>query len=185
VLWPKRGNLPHVREAILVSPQTMAGANFGVGVVGSLFAGLGQVEAGKQQEAGYDYNADVALLNTSNEIVANEQRYSALVGRQATAYASSGIDITRGSPLLMMAATAGRGGRQAAELYESGTQEATLDRYYGKLAAWRGRLAGIGSFLSGISKGATDYLTATGYIPGIGGNKGGGGLEDIPGIIKN
>jgi lambda repressor-like predicted transcriptional regulator len=43
----------------------------------------------------------------------NEAEYYSLVGKQAAAYAAAGVDITSGSPLLMMAATAGRGGRQA------------------------------------------------------------------------
>src|ERR1017187_8514465 len=113
-----------------MGPQTMAGANMGVGMVGSLLAGIGQSDSGKQEKAAFDYNADVDLQNTSNEMVANEQRYSQLVGKQATAYAASGVDITSGSPLLMMAATAGRGGKQAEQIYQKGTEAATLERYY-------------------------------------------------------
>jgi lambda repressor-like predicted transcriptional regulator len=44
---------------------------------------------------------------------ASEEKYSSLVGKQAAAYAAAGVDITSGSPLLMMAVSAGRGGRQA------------------------------------------------------------------------
>lgn len=149
-----------------MTPQTSAGTNFGIGALGSLFAGIGASDAGKEQQAAYNYNAQVDLDNTAQNIVANEQRYSSLVGRQATAYAAAGVDITRGSPLLMMAATAGRGGRQDAQILESGTEAATLERYYGKLAAFRGTAAGIGSFLSGLSKSAQAYTSATGYIPG-------------------
>ena len=146
-----------------MSPQTQAGANMGIGMVGSLMSGMGDVEAGKQQQDAYDYNADITMQNAGNQMVSSEQRYSALVGKQATAYAASGVDITRGSPLLMMAATAGRGGKQAAQIYEAGTEEANLERYYGKIAAWKGKLQGIGTFLGGMSKSATGYLNATGY----------------------
>jgi hypothetical protein len=149
-----------------MSPETMAGANAGVGVIGSLFGAVGQIQSGKQEQKAFDYNAQVDLLNTGNELVANEQRYSQLVGKQATAYAASGVDITSGSPLLMMAATAGRGGRQAEQIREAGNEAATLESYYGRLAAWRGKMAGIGTFLSGISKSAQGYLSATGYQPG-------------------
>ena len=144
-------------------PATQSGAFSGLGIISSLVSGMGEADAGKQQQAGYDYNAQVDLNNMSNDMVANEQRYSALVGKQATAYAASGVDITRGSPLLMMAATAGRGGKQAAQIYEAGTEEANLERYYGKIAAWKGKLQGIGTFLGGMSKSATGYLNATGY----------------------
>src|ERR1039457_1219079 len=151
------------------SDTTMAGANMGMGMIGSLLAGMGLYDAGKDEQKAYDYNADITMQNTGNEMVSSQQKYSALVGKQATAYAASGVDITRGSPLLMMAATAGRGGRQAAEIYQAGTQEATLERYYGKIAAWKGKMAGISSFLGGMSKSAKGYLDATGYMPG-GGN---------------
>src|SRR5208283_3788725 len=159
-----------------MSPQHQAGASAGIGALSSLFAGIGEYESGQQQQAAYNYNADITLLNTSNAIVSSEQRYSQLVGRQASAYAASGVDITRGSPLLMMAATAGRGGRQAGQIFQSGTEEATLDRYYGKVAAWRGTIGGIGTFLSGLSKSATGYLAATGYTPGGSGGSGDAGL---------
>ncbi len=169
-----------------MSPQTMAGANAGIGVISSLFAGIGQYDAGKQEQAGFDYNADITMLNTSNAMVSNEQRYSQLVGKQASAYAASGVDITRGSPLLMMAATAGRGGQQAAQIYQAGTEEATLQRYYGKLAAWRGTMAGVGTFLSGISSTAKAYLAATGYVPGGSGSSSGGDsgsqYPDVPNV---
>lgn len=161
-----------------MGPQSMAGANMGIGIIGSAISGIGQIDAGKQEQKAYDYNADVTMLNAGNEIQSVEQKYSQLVGKQATAYAASGVDITRGSPLLMMAATAGRGGKQAEEILQSATQEATLDRYYGKIAAWKGRMAGIGSFLSGLGKSATSYLNATGYTGDSGsGNFTGGSFD--------
>ncbi len=40
-------------------------------------------------------------------------KYSSLVAKQAASYEAAGIDITSGSPLLMMARTAGRGSKQA------------------------------------------------------------------------
>jgi hypothetical protein len=147
----------------------MAAGNFGIGVVSSLEAGYAQKSAGQQQQAAYNYNANIDLQDTSSSLIANEQRYSTLVGKQATAYAAAGVDITSGSPLLMMAATAGRGGRQAAEIYQSGTEKATLEQYYGKVAAWRGTMAGVGSFLSGISSAAQQYLKAIGYDGDSGG----------------
>ena len=153
-----------------MSPQTGAGASFGIGAVGSLFSGLGLAAEGKQEEAAYDYNAAVDVQNAATAMVANEQRYASIVGKQAIAYAAAGVDITSGSPLLMMAATAGRGGRQGAEIYEAGQEKATLERYYGKLAAWRGTFGGIQSFLGGLSKGLLQLAGATGYEGGGGGD---------------
>ena len=144
----------------------MAAGNFGIGAVSSVLSGLGARQAGQQEQAAYNYNADVTMQDTANTIVSNEQRYSTLIGKQATAYAAAGVDITRGSPLLMMAATAGRGGRQSEEILQAGTEKATLDRYYGKVAAFKGTMTGVGDFLSGISGASQSYLKATGYQPG-------------------
>lgn len=169
-----------------MSPQTSSSsskteigvgiASAGIGVLSSIMAGMGQTESGKQEKAAFDYNAQVDLLNMSDNMVANEQRYSQLVGKQATAYAASGVDITSGSPLLMMAATAGRGGRQAEQIRQQGTQAAALETYYGKIAAWRGKMAGIGTMLSGISKSTMGYLGATGYQPDSGNPADRGGI---------
>ena len=148
-----------------MTPQSSSAGNMGIGILGSIMASVGQVGAGKQQQEAYDYNADITMQNTGNEMVSSEQKYAQLVGKQATAYAASGVDITRGSPLLMMAATAGRGGKQQEQILQAGTQEATLERYYGKIAAWKGKMAGISTFLGGMSKSAKGYLDATGFIP--------------------
>ena len=64
-----------------------------------------------------------------------------------------------------MAATAARGAVQGKQIEEAGTEEATLERYYGKIAAFSGTMGGIGSFLSGVSKAATAYSGAMGNIP--------------------
>ena len=148
-----------------MTPQTMAGAGMGVGVISSVISGIGGYESGQQQKAAYDYNANITIENMRNQTVANQQKYSALVGRQASAYAASGVDVASGSPLLVMAATAARGGEQGEQIEQAGTEEAALQRYYGKIAAFSGTMGGIGSFLSGISKSAAGYQGAIGNIP--------------------
>jgi hypothetical protein len=140
----------------------------GIGMVSSLFSGLAQRKAGQQEQAAYNYNAAIDLQNMSDQMIATQQSYTQLVGRQASAYAAAGVDITRGSPLLMMVTTAGRGGRQEEQIREAGTEKATLEQYYGRLAAWRGNIQGIGTFLSGLDSSATAYLRNTGYVPGGG-----------------
>ena len=133
--------------------------------IGAATTGLGLYESGQQQRSAYDYNADVTMLNMRDQVAANQQQYSSLVGKQAGAYAASGVDIASGSPLLVMAATAARGAQQNKQIEQSATQEATLQRYYGKVAAWSGTMSGIGSFLTGISKAATGYYGATAKTP--------------------
>ena len=133
----------------------------GAGALSSLASGIGQYEAGQEQKGADDYNAAITLQNMSAKMVASQQQYSALVGKQASAYAASGVDIASGSPLLVMAATAARGGAQAEQIEQQGTEEAALQRYYGKVAAFSGTMGGIGTFLGGITKGISQYEMLT------------------------
>ena len=123
----------------------------------SALSGVGKIISGDQQEKAYDYNAAVTQINTENQVVANQQKFSELVGRQATAYAGAGVDIASGSPLLIMAATAARGAQQGEQIEEAGTEQANLQRYYGKVAAFSGTMSGIGSFLSGMTSDLSAY----------------------------
>lgn len=131
------------------------------GAATSALSGVGKIVGGFQQQKAYDYNADVTELNTANQVVANQQKFSALVGRQATAYAGAGVDIASGSPLLIMAATAARGGQEGEQIEQSGSEEAALQRYYGKMAAFSGIAGGIGSFLSGMTQDVSAYARTT------------------------
>lgn len=126
------------------------------GVSSGLGAG-GKILSGQEQKSAYDYNAAVTTLNTDNQVVANQQRFTQLVGKQATAYAASGVDVASGSPLLIMAATAARGGTEAEQIEQAGTEQSNLQRYYGRIAAFSGTMSGIGSFLSGMTTDLSAY----------------------------
>jgi hypothetical protein len=124
----------------------------GIGAVSSLFAGIGTNEAGQAEKSAYDYNASITLQNTSARMIASQQQYSELAAKQASAYARAGVDVASGSPLLIMAATAARGAQQGEQIKQAGTEEASLQTYYGKIAAWQGKMGGIGTFLTGLTK---------------------------------
>lgn len=121
------------------------------GGASSATAGAGKIISGQEQKQAYDYNAAITTLNTDNQVEANAQKFTQLVGRQATAYAASGVDIASGSPLLIMAATRARGAQQGEQIEEAGTEQAALQRYYGRVAAFSGTMSGIGAFLQGLS----------------------------------
>lgn len=148
-----------------MTPQVTAGAGMGIGILSSVLSGLGSYESGQQQKQADDYNADVTMQNTRNQMVASTEKFTTLVGRQASGYAASGVDLASGSPLLIMIATAARGGQQGEQILQSGTEESILQRYYGKIAAFSGTMGGIGDFLKGVSQAATGYKGATGYNP--------------------
>lgn len=148
-----------------MTPQATAGADFGVGILSSIIGGFGKYEQGQQERSAYDYNADITLQNMRAKIVANQQNTTKLIGKQATGYAAAGVDIASGSPLLIMAATRARGSVQGEQIKQQGTEEAALERYYGKVAAWGGTMGGIGSFLQGITQASTAYYGATAKPP--------------------
>ena len=131
-----------------MQPQTEKEGFAGIGAVSSLFAGIGQYQAGQAEKQAQDYNMQA-------QMIASQQRYDTLVGKQASAYARAGVDLASGSPLLVMAATKARGAQQGEQIEQAGTEEAALQRYYGKIAAWQGEMGGIGTFLSGLTKSIT------------------------------
>jgi hypothetical protein len=148
-----------------MTPQAMSGSLFGLGAISSIIGGVGSYESGQGQKAADDYNAQVTLENMQDQIVANQQKTSALVGRQASSYAASGVDIASGSPLLVMAATQARGAQKGEQIREQGTEQATLEQYYGKMAAFQGTMTGISTFLTGLTKSSTAYYGATAPSP--------------------
>ena len=143
----------------------MAGGNFGIGVLSSAMSGIGSMMSGNAQQGADDYNADIALQNMRGQMAANQQKTTERIGKQASGYAASGVDIASGSPLLIMAATAARGAQQGAQIEEAGTEEAAMERYYGKIAAFSGTMSGVGSFLSGLTKSTMAYAGAVGNPP--------------------
>jgi hypothetical protein len=134
----------------------------GVGAVGSAVSGFGQYESGQQQKQADDYNADVTLQQMQDQMQTSEAKYSNLIGRQASAYARAGVDIASGSPLLMMAHTAAQGGVEQESEYQAGTEEAALQRYQGKVAAFSGTMAGVSTFISGLTKAGTSIASIMG-----------------------
>jgi len=148
-----------------MTPQAISGASFGIGAISSVISGFGQYQSGQATRSAYDYNADITMENMRDQVEATTQQYAVLRGKQASSYAASGVDIASGSPLLIMAATAARGAQEAKRIEEAGTEEAELQRYYGKIAAYGGTMGGIGAFLSGLSRSATGYYGATAKPP--------------------
>lgn len=142
----------------------------------SAVSGGGKILSGFEQKSADDYNSQVALDNMRSSMVANQQKFSDRIGRQATAYAASGVDIASGSPLLVMAATAARGGQQSAEIEDAGNEQAAMEKYYGKISAFNGTIGGIGSFLQGISGAFSPKPSAGNSIPTP-------GMDLYPGVI--
>ena len=123
----------------------------GFQAAGGILSGVGQYQSGQAQKAAYNYNAAVALEQSEEQMHTSEEKYSALIGRQASLYAKAGVDIASGSPLLVMAHTAAQGAEEQEGERGAGEEQASMQRYYGKVAAYTGTIGGITSFLSGLS----------------------------------
>lgn len=134
----------------------------GAGVVGSAVSGFGQYESGQQQKQADDYNAAIAMQTTQQNMQTSGAKYSTLEGRQASLYAKAGVDIRSGSPLLMMAHTAAQNAIEQTSEYQAGSEQAAIDKYYGKVAAFNGTIGGIDTFLQGLSKGVAGSASILG-----------------------
>lgn len=138
----------------LTQLQQIGLASAGTGVAGAATTGVGQYESGQETKAAYDYNAAVTLQTMRQGVQTTETKYDNLTGRQASLYAAAGVAIDSGSPLLMMAHTAGQKGEEEQSEETSGNEQAALQRYYGQIAAFSGTTNGINSFFQGLGKSA-------------------------------
>ena len=99
------------------------------------------------------------------------------VGQSISQMGDVGQDLTQeqaGLSLFMKKA------QQNEMIEQAGTEEAALQRYYGKIAAFGGTMSGIGSFLNGVSSAASAYTKGTfnpSATPASGGTSGGGSYD--------
>jgi hypothetical protein len=124
----------------------------GLGALSSLLSGYAQIKGGQQQQSAYEYNAAVTRQNTIEKAEASTDKYTALIGRERSLYAKAGVSISSGSPLLVAVAMAGQGEEETGRILEAGTEESSIEQFYGRQAAFAGTMGGIGTFLSGLSK---------------------------------
>ena len=136
----------------MTTPQATGYGATGVGLIGSALSAVAQYQKGQLEKGAYEYNAAVALQQMREQLQDTETKYQTLIGKQASLYGKAGVSLTSGSPLLIMATTAAKGGLEAERIREGGTEEAALQEYYGKMAAWTGTMGGVSSFLSGLSQ---------------------------------
>jgi hypothetical protein len=143
--------------------------------MGAYFAGVymsavGKYQEGKTQKRAHDYNAERAEEKAAYEEEQSRLRWKRLIGQQQALYAKAGVDISSGSPLLIMSQTAAEGELEALNIRYAGENEAQMQRWYGKramqaakLAAWSTLLTGGGGFAAsqygGRSSGGGDTST--------------------------
>lgn len=137
----------------------------GASLVGSSLSAEGQKVAGESQAQAYEYNARVTEREAAQGEYESRERLRKLMGTQRSLYAKAGVDITSGSPLMQLAITAAEGEREALSIRQSGKEQATLDRFYGRQAKQAGRVGATSTFLTGLGNAGTSYFAAGGKIP--------------------
>ncbi len=135
-------------------------------VIGTAISAAGSVASGIQQSRMAEYNAEAMRRNAQAaiasgrwEMAKTQEKGESLGATQRTAYAASGVDISEGSPLTVMADTAAKVERDIlAEKYQSQVKaygfesQANLMDYYGDSAFWSGLIGAGGTLLTGLGK---------------------------------
>jgi hypothetical protein len=149
----------------------------GAGLAGTAMSAVGQIQAGKYNAAVADQNArnlDRAALDAENrgDYAAAKQGVATqrILGSQRAAAGAMGIDMSSGSALDILVATAGIGEEEAQTIRNNAAREAwglrseaAQQRVQGRLARRQGILGGATTILTGLAS-AGGSAKAGGYI---------------------
>ena len=129
----------------------------GVSIAGTALSAVGQYRAGQAASAAHEYSAGIIERRSAQEEELSRERLSKLMASQRALYAKAGVDISSGSPLLVLAETAAEGEKEALAIRRGGKEEATLERYYGKQAKRAGKIGAFSTFLTGMGQAGVGY----------------------------
>lgn len=141
------------------------------GLAGSMSAAKGQKDAAAAENDAMNFNADIADSNAGQirEKAAwdegiNRDNARQFIGRQRTMYAKSGVNISEGSPLLIMADSAEKAEKDALAIRWGGDVAATeqenqanLLRFYGRNSIKAGNTQANATMLQGIGQAGMAY----------------------------
>jgi hypothetical protein len=158
----------------------------GSGIAESYYKSRAEASVYKRQE-------QEAAIEQQMQEEASAKKYRQLSAEQRTLYGKAGVDITSGSPLLVMADTAAEGELERERIGWAGFEKRHLLRWYQHVVKHAGDAAMsanatslsaqiIGSIAGGIEGGATGGL-AGGFAGAIRG-AGGGGSEGMGSFLK-
>jgi len=128
--------------------------------VGALTSGLSAVQEGRAAGVAHEYSARIVERKSAQEEKASREKTRKLLGTQRALFAKAGVDISEGSPLLIMAETAREGEEEALAIRRGGKEEARLERFYGRQAKKAGRMRGISTFLTGLGQTGLGFYAA-------------------------
>jgi hypothetical protein len=144
----------------------------GITALGTGFSAYGQYQQGKAQREAYEQNAEISRQNAiaaekqaAYEEGIQREKADALKSRQRALYAKAGVDITSGSPLLVMAEDMEKAEMDAQAIRYSGNvkktgylNKANLSEFYGEQAESAGKSGAFSTLLSGFGSMGMNYL---------------------------
>jgi len=142
-----------------------------IAAIGTGVSAYGQYSSARSQEKAYEQTARIAEADAVEakrkagyEESQARTRLKQLMGTQRALYAKAGVDLSEGSPLLVLADTAARGEEDLAYIREGGDVAATrlrntasLQRFYGSAAKSAGTIGAFGTAASGFAGAYTGY----------------------------
>jgi hypothetical protein len=144
----------------------------GMTALGTISSASSQIQQGKAQKEAYEANAAIDRANAvavekqaAYEEGIQREKADALKSRQRALYAKAGVDITSGSPLLVMAEDMEKAEMDAQAIRYSGNvkktsylNKANLSEFYGEQAESAGKTGAFSTLLSGFGSMGMSYL---------------------------
>lgn len=142
-------------------------------VAGAAVSAIGAIQSGKAQQKAAEYNAQVAeqaalaaRQKAAYDEAAHRRELARMLSAQRAAYGASGVDVSVGTPLLVMADTVQEGELDALAIRYGGEvgasrqlSAAQLSRMTGKQARTASYYQAGSSLLTGAASAATAYST--------------------------
>jgi len=145
-------------------PYIIMAAGTAVSAAGVYYQGQQQKAAQELNEQMYLDEAEAAQTQAEYEEDLARDRLKRLIGQQRTLYAKAGVDLSSGSPLMVLADTQVQGEKDLEMIRYGGDvaeveakNKATLARFYGSQSGTSGTLSAIGTIFSGFSKASAGY----------------------------
>ena len=132
------------------------------GAASSYNEGKVKKDIAKFNTAIYAANAEATRAKTKYELTLQGREVRRTLGTQRAMFAAAGVEGGEGTPLAIMAETAGMGAERAKITKYRGEVEATewinkarMARYEGKVAFKAGQMGAISGVIGGLASGAT------------------------------
>lgn len=143
-----------------MDPGTAGFIMAGISAVGTISSAAAQAQAGKDEQAAYNMRAAAIERQGAQEEDVARQRLRKLAASQRALYAKAGVDLSSGSPLTVLSATAAEGEKEALTIRRGAQEEAGFQRFYGGQARAAGKRKAVGTLLSGLGQAGMSAFSA-------------------------